>query len=118
MTRKIAQGLIAGMRQSVRPEVLKLRDFVHGRPQADGRGQEHREPRRRREPSAARGLFQYPELSVGVFELASPLREFKNFIRVVGDAEETYMPGWPPMSPVSISFFAAWALFDLPVCEC
>jgi len=37
---------------------------------------------------------------------------------VVGDAEETYMPGWPPMSPVSISFFAAWALFDLPVCEC
>jgi len=48
-------------------------------------------------------------------ELASPLREFKNFIRVVGDAEETYMPGWPPMSPVSISFFAAWALLDLPV---
>ena len=34
MTRKIAQGLIAGMRQSVRPEVLKLRDFVHGRPAA------------------------------------------------------------------------------------
>ena len=34
MTRKIAQGLIAGMRQSVRPEVLKLRDFVHDRPAA------------------------------------------------------------------------------------
>jgi hypothetical protein len=62
MTRKIAQGLIAGMRQSVRPEVLKLRDFVHGRPQADGRGQEHREPRRRREPAVApvRILFLCP----------------------------------------------------------
>ena len=34
MTRKIAQGLIAGMRQSVRPGVLKLRDFVHDRPAA------------------------------------------------------------------------------------
>jgi hypothetical protein len=31
MTTRIADGLIAGMRQSLRPGVLKLRDFVRGR---------------------------------------------------------------------------------------
>ena len=106
MTRKIAQGLIAGMRQSVRPGVLKLRDFVHDRPAARklmAQVKSIERPRRRREPSAARGLFQCPELSVGVFELASPLREFKNFIRVVGDAEETYMCSFPASS------FYEWA---------
>jgi len=118
MTRKIAQGLIAGMRQSVRPGVLKLRDFVHGRPAARKLMAEVKSI----ESLVAGGshplhaAYSSAQNYLSVFsELASPLREFKNFIRVVGDAEETYMPGWPPMSPVSISFFAAWALFDLPV---
>ena len=34
MTHKIAHGLVAGMRRPVRPGVLKLRDFVQGRPAA------------------------------------------------------------------------------------
>ncbi len=118
MTRKIAQGLIAGMRQSVRPGVLKLRDFVHGRPAARKLMAEVKSI----ESLVAGGshplhaAYSSAQNYLSVFsELASPLREFKNFTRVVDDAEETYMPGWPPMSPVSISFFAAWALLDLPV---
>lgn len=28
------------------------------------------------------------------------------------EAEQEYVPGWPPMSPLSTSYFAYWALFD------
>jgi hypothetical protein len=118
MTNKIAEDLIAGMRQSVRPGVLKLRNFVQGRPAArklmaevksveslvaDGRHPLH-------------AAYSSAQNYLSVFsELASPLREFKDFTRVVGDAEEAYMPGWPPMSPVSVTFFTSWALLDQPV---
>ena len=58
-------------------------------------------------------------------ELASRLSEFETYRAVVARAEETYVPGWPPMSPVSVSFFTSWALLDLllgetndTICSC
>jgi hypothetical protein len=118
MTHKIAQGLVAGMRRSVRPGVLKLRDFVQGRPAAGKLMAEVKSI----ESLVAGGshplhaAYSNAQNYLSVFsEIASPLREFKNFTRVVVDAEQAYMPGWPPMSPVSMSFFTAWALLDLPV---
>jgi len=31
----------------------------------------------------------------------------------VEKAQDTYIPGYPPMSPVTQSFFTFWAFFDL-----
>ena len=28
-------------------------------------------------------------------------------------SQETYMPGYPPMSPLTVSYYAAWSLFDV-----
>lgn len=95
MTNTIAEDLIAGMRKSLRPGVLKLRNFVQGRPAArqlmaevksieslvaDGRHPLH-------------AAYSRAQNYLSVFsELASTLREFKDFTAVVGEAEETYMP--------------------------
>lgn len=46
-------------------------------------------------------------------ERVSVLTEFDPYYRVVLDAEETYMPGGPPMSPVTGSYFTTWAFYDL-----
>src|SRR5262249_50718878 len=35
------------------------------------------------------------------------------FARTVGEAEDAYMPSYPPMSPVTTSHFAMWSLFDV-----
>lgn len=43
------------------------------------------------------------------------LPEMKSFVKQIGSAEDDYMPSWPPMSPVSRSFFACWSTYDLPV---
>ena len=118
MTHKIAEGLVGGMRQSVRPGLLKLRNFVQGRPSARKLMAEVKSI----ESLVAGGshplhaVYSSAQNYLSVFsELASTLREFKEFTAVVGNAEEMYMPGWPPMSPVSVSYFTAWALLDQPV---
>ena len=46
-------------------------------------------------------------------ETISMLREAKGFARIVGDAEEEYLPAGPPMSPLTVSHFSMWAFFDV-----
>ena len=46
-------------------------------------------------------------------ESLSGMREAKGYVRIVGDAEDEYLPGGPPMSPLTVSYFTMWALFDV-----
>ena len=46
-------------------------------------------------------------------EHLSMTKEARQFARIVGAAEDTYMPSYPPMSPVTTSHFAMWSLFDV-----
>ena len=46
-------------------------------------------------------------------ELIADLREAKDFTRIVGDAEDEYMPDYPPISPLSTSYFTMWSMFDV-----
>ena len=46
-------------------------------------------------------------------ESLSGMREAKGYVRIAGGAEDEYMPGGPPMSPLTVSYFTMWALFDV-----
>jgi hypothetical protein len=46
-------------------------------------------------------------------ESISILPEFKPYYRIVGPAEDEYMPDAPPFSPLTRSFFTTWAFFDV-----
>ena len=46
-------------------------------------------------------------------ESISGMREAKGYVRIVSDAEDEYMPSGPPMSPLTVSYFSMWALFDV-----
>ena len=46
-------------------------------------------------------------------ESISGMREAKGYVRIAGSAEDEYMPGGPPMSPLTVSYFTMWALFDV-----
>lgn len=43
------------------------------------------------------------------------LPELDRVTEIIGKAEDEYMPGWPPMSPISVSHFNSWAFFDAAV---
>jgi hypothetical protein len=53
--------------------------------------------------------------AVGIVEAAQDLRELWRHVDRIAKAEEDYMPGGPPMSPITHSMFCAWWLWDLTV---
>lgn len=50
-------------------------------------------------------------------ESLTSLPDLAPFADIISAAEEDYMPGWPPMSPISGSHFGTWAFFDLALGE-
>jgi hypothetical protein len=46
-------------------------------------------------------------------ERVSVFPEFVNYYDIVAKAEDEYMPSCPPMSPLTKSFFTAWAFYDV-----
>lgn len=46
-------------------------------------------------------------------ETMSQFPELEPYRQIVGPAEEEYLPGSPPMSPLTISYFTTWAFFDV-----
>ena len=46
-------------------------------------------------------------------ELISGMREAKGYVTIAGAAEDEYVPSGPPMSPLTVSYFTMWALFDV-----
>src|SRR5260370_26773314 len=52
-------------------------------------------------------------ISSSFAEGVSRLPEMKKYAKIVGPAEEEYMPSGPPMSPLTASFFTTWAFYDL-----
>jgi hypothetical protein len=46
-------------------------------------------------------------------ERVSQLAEFDSYYQLAIRAEDEYMPGGPPMSPLTMSYFTTWAFFDL-----
>lgn len=46
-------------------------------------------------------------------ETVSQLPELEAFVKLACDAEDEYMPAGPPMSPLTLSYFTCWQLYDL-----
>ena len=46
-------------------------------------------------------------------ESVSEFDEFDDYCEIVGSAQDEYMPGGPPMSPLTSSYFTTWAFFDV-----
>jgi hypothetical protein len=46
-------------------------------------------------------------------EQLAEMKETRQFVKVVSGAEDEYLPGGPPMSPLTASYFTMWALFDV-----
>ncbi|MFQ5423960.1 MAG: hypothetical protein ACE5F9_08260 [Phycisphaerae bacterium] len=45
-------------------------------------------------------------------ESASTFEEFEPYYKIVSAAQDEYMPGGPPISPLTGSYFTTWAFFD------
>jgi hypothetical protein len=61
----------------------------------------------------AHAVYVYAQNQTSVMsEQLTALDEMAPFVKILSRAEDLYMPGGPPMSPLSTSYFTCWAFFD------
>lgn len=59
-------------------------------------------------------VYAYAENKMSVFvELLGELPELAKLTNSLADAHEEYLPSYPPMSPLTTSYFTCWGFFDL-----
>jgi hypothetical protein len=111
--RPIADKLVKKMDGYVRGQVIDLNAVMAGKANAEALQETvaTRDELAGLEPAHAIYVYAQNQLSV-MCEQLTALDEMGRFVKLIGKAEDEYMPSGPPMSPLTTSFFTFWALFD------
>ena len=97
-------------------KVVDLESWREGRKMAleAGLGGEGPMPGRFADLEPCHAVYALAENIASVMaEFISGMREAKGYVRIAGGAEDEYLPAGPPMSPLTVSYFTMWALFDV-----
>jgi uncharacterized protein (DUF1501 family) len=109
----IARRVIERMRRQVRSKVANLEAFREGNAFAEALQNSVVTPETLKAMHPAHAIYAHVQNQMSVMaEQLLQLPEMSTFVKLVGTAEEEYMPSWPPMSPITTSFFWCWANCD------
>ena len=112
----MARRVLERMQRQMRTSVVDLAAFRAGKAQADALQQTVTPREQLAQTNPAHAIYVHAQNQMSVMaEQLLQLAEMKSFVKQIELAEDAYMPSWPPMSPVSQSFFWCWANFDLSV---
>ncbi len=112
-SKPIADKLIRKMRAELRAKVVSLGAVVGGKQRAEALQQTVATHAALAELHPAHAVYVYAQNQTSVMsEQLTELQEMDRFSRLLGEAEEEYMPEGPPISPLTNSFFTCWAFFD------
>jgi hypothetical protein len=111
---RIAENLVARMKREVRGKIVNLKDFVSGRAVAEElqKTTASKDALAGFHPAHAAYVYAQNQMSV-MAEQFTALAEMAPFVDIIANAEDLYMPSGPPMSPLTTSYFSAWAFFDV-----
>ncbi|MCP5069853.1 MAG: hypothetical protein GY946_25070 [bacterium] len=114
--RPIASKLVKRMNRYVKGKVVDLKAFQTGKENAAELQKTVATRQELADYHPAHAIYIYAQNQVSVMsEQLTALQEMDRFGRVISKAEDDYMPGGPPMSPLTTSFFTCWAFFDVCV---
>jgi hypothetical protein len=112
----IARRVLDAMRRQVHSKVTNLAAFREGNAYAQALQNSVIAPDALRDTHPAHAIYAYAQNQMSVIgEQLLELKEMNPLAKLIGAAQEEYMPSWPPMSPVTTSFFWCWANFDAAV---
>jgi hypothetical protein len=109
----IADKLVKAMRAHVGGKVVDLSEVRAGRKNAEALQETVASAKDLADLHPAHAIYVYAQNQTSVMaEQLTMLPGMDRFTRLIGKAEDEYMPSGPPMSPLTNSFFSSWALFD------
>ncbi len=112
----LAAKVISQLRKASKAKVVNLQAVRDAKVRADGLDASiiKKEQMDQLDPLHAVYCFAQNKMSVLVEQLAE-LPALIKLNNLYADAQDEYMPQGPPMSPLTLSYFTCWALFDLNV---
>lgn len=109
----IAAKVIGEMKRHSRRKVVQLKDVIKARAVAEEFQRTVVSPQRLADLHAAHAAYAYAQNQVSVMsEMLTGLDAMAPLADIVSKAEYLYLPSGPPMSPLTVSYFSCWALFD------
>jgi hypothetical protein len=112
----ITRRVIEAVRRHIRMKVVDFAAFRAGQEQAKAlqNSLTPKEQLAKTHPAHAAYVSAQNQMSIMAEQLLQ-MPEMKSFVKQIGPAEDEYAPSWPPMSPVSTSYFTCWSTFDLGI---
>lgn len=112
----LGRKLVRSLQKHRRARVVDLRAFAAAKQTSqrlvDSLGGDERF--RGLEPAHAVYVYMQHHVSL-LLEVLSQLPALDPLVQVISRAEDEYMPGGPPMSPLTLSYFGMWSYFDAAV---
>ncbi|MCG6867561.1 MAG: hypothetical protein LJE91_02185 [Gammaproteobacteria bacterium] len=109
----IADKLVKKMNRYARGKVVDLKAAMLGKKNAEDLQKTVATREKLADLHPAHAVYVYAQNQVSVMsEQLTALKEMGRFVKLLGKAEDEYMPSGPPMSPLTPSFFTCWAFFD------
>ncbi len=112
----ITRRVIEALRRQMRMKVVDLAAFRAGHEYAEALQNSVTPKEQLAETRPAHAAYVYAQNQMSIMtEQLLHLPEMKSFVKQIGRAEDEYTPSWPPMSPISMSFFVCWSTYDLGI---
>ena len=110
---RIGRRVLERLRRQVRSKVVDLAAFRKGNEFAEALQNSVVPPEMLKEMHPAHAIYTHVQNQMSVMaEQLLAFQEMKAFAKIIGEARDEYMPSWPPMSPISTSYFWCWSNFD------
>ncbi|MEO7206832.1 MAG: hypothetical protein ABI145_08590 [Steroidobacteraceae bacterium] len=109
----IARRILERIRQQLRSKVVDLSMIRAWNEFAEALQNSVVTPETLRNTHPAHSIYLHVQNQMSVMaEQLLGLPEMRTFAKIIGAAHDEYMPSWPPMSPISTSYFWCWSNFD------
>ncbi len=113
-TRPIADKLLRKMLKYQRAKVVDFKAFRAGKQHAEALRKTVASDSALADLHPAHAIYMYAQNQLSVMaEQLTSLKELDRLSQPLAEAEDNYMPSGPPMSPLTLSFFTCWSLFDV-----
>ena len=111
-----SKKIIAGLKKVKNKKIINFQELKEAKIYAENLEKTviSKEERGKHDPLHAMYIYAQNKVSVLVEQL-SDLSAVSKLTNILEQADETYMPSFPPQSPVTQSYFTCWGFFDLSV---
>ncbi len=112
----ISKKIIAGLKKAKNKKIINFKELKEAKTHAENLEKTiiSKEDLGKHDPIHAMYIYAQNKVSVLVEQL-SGLSAVSKLTNILEQADETYMPSFPPQSPVTQSYFTCWGFFDLSV---